>query len=286
MAGILISIMFRKYGAIGLLLILFGQINFILRIEPFARWYFPIIWFGYILLVDAIVFSMSRESLIISRPKIFAFLLVLSAVVWWAFEFIGLVLGNWHYSGTHYYSGPLEKIAFASISFSTVIPAVFETALLLKTVHFFDSVRLEKKHRITKRLLYRLVFLGMLSFAAPLLYPQVFYPLIWASFFLILDPINYMHGQPSIISHLKDRKLSVPLSVFFGATICGFLWEFWNYMAIPKWHYTIPFADFLNLFEMPLLGYLGYGPFGLELFAMYHFFMWLAREKKKALIFK
>ena len=284
MAGILISIMFRKYGSLGLFMILFSQLNFILRIQPFANWYFPIIWFGYILLVDAIVFSLSRESLITSRPKIFLFLLLLSAVVWWAFELIGFVLGNWHYTGTQGFSGPFEKFAFATVSFSTVIPAVFETALLLKTVHLFDSVRLEKKHRITKHMLYGLIFLGMLSFMAPLLYPQFFYPFIWLSFFLILDPINYMHGQPSIISHMKDRKLSIPLSVFFGATICGFLWEFWNYMAIPRWQYTIPFVGFLKVFEMPLLGYIGYGPFGLELFAMYHFFLWLMHDRKDYLL--
>jgi len=30
-------------------------------------------------------------------------------------------------------------------------------------------------------------------------------------------------------------------------------------------------VDFLHVFEMPLLGYLGYLPFAWELFAIYHF---------------
>ncbi len=56
----------------------------------------------------------------------------------------------------------------------------------------------------------------------------------------------------------------------FGALICGFFWEFWNYWAFPRWVYTVPFVDFGHIFEMPLLGYGGYLPFGLELFALYH----------------
>jgi hypothetical protein len=272
--------MFRWYGGLGLLMIIFAQLNFIFRVQPLAQWYFPIIWFGYILLVDAAVYALSRESLMTKRPRIFLLLLGLSAVVWWMFEFIGYVIGNWHYSGLEGFGSAAEKLLFGTISFATVIPAVFETSMLLKTVHLFDGVRLKEEHRISKEFLYGMIFAGVLTFAAPLLFPQVFYPLVWLSFFLVLDPINYMNRRPSIICHLKDRRLGIPVSIYVGATVCGFLWEFWNYWAIPKWHYTIPFVDFLKVFEMPILGYLGYGPFGLELFAMYHFFMWLLQERK------
>ena len=53
---------------------------------------------------------------------------------------------------------------------------------------------------------------------------------------------------------------------------CGFLWEFWNYWAIAKWHYHIPIS-FVGprLFEMPLLGYLGFIPFAFECFALQEF---------------
>jgi hypothetical protein len=39
----------------------------------------------------------------------------------------------------------------------------------------------------------------------------------------------------------------------------------WNYFAMPKWYYTVPFFDYPKVFEMPLLGYFGYIPFGWEL---------------------
>jgi hypothetical protein len=44
----------------------------------------------------------------------------------------------------------------------------------------------------------------------------------------------------------------------------------WNFLSYPKWIYHVPFVGFLHVFEMPLLGYLGYIPFSWELFALYH----------------
>ncbi len=52
---------------------------------------------------------------------------------------------------------------------------------------------------------------------------------------------------------------------------CGFFWEFWNYFSYPKWVYDVPFFGRWHIFEMPLLGYLGYIPFSVEVFALYHF---------------
>jgi hypothetical protein len=56
-----------------------------------------------------------------------------------------------------------------------------------------------------------------------------------------------------------------------GAVICGFFWEMWNYYSYPKWIYHTPGAQFLHVFEMPLLGYGGYVPFALELYALKNF---------------
>ncbi len=44
----------------------------------------------------------------------------------------------------------------------------------------------------------------------------------------------------------------------------------WNFYAYPKWVYQVPYADFLRIFDMPLLGYGGQIPFSMELFALYH----------------
>jgi hypothetical protein len=38
----------------------------------------------------------------------------------------------------------------------------------------------------------------------------------------------------------------------------------WNFHSLAKWIYAVPFVNRFHLFEMPLLGYAGYLPFGLE----------------------
>jgi hypothetical protein len=109
--------------------------------------------------------------------------------------------------------------------------------------------------------------------------PTIFYPLIWMSFFFILDPINYLHGQPSIIGHLRDKKLQIPVLLMLTGITLGFLWEFWNYWSTIKWTYNIPYLSFFKIFEMPALGYLGYLPFALSLYAIYYFVYSLFKHK-------
>ena len=45
---------------------------------------------------------------------------------------------------------------------------------------------------------------------------------------------------------------------------CGGCWEMWNYYSLARWEYSISFVHKFQIFEMPLLGYAGYLPFGLE----------------------
>jgi hypothetical protein len=59
--------------------------------------------------------------------------------------------------------------------------------------------------------------------------------------------------------------------LFLATLICGFFWEMWNSNAMPKWRYEIEYAEQAHLFEMPALGYGGYLPFSLELFAIFAF---------------
>lgn len=273
--------MFKKYGLLGILLIVLVEINFFLKIQPFANWYFPIVWFGYILIIDAAVYKLRGNSLISNRFPQFLGLVVISMLFWWIFEFVNIPIKNWSYSGLEGLSA--GKDLFGYLSFATVLPALFETSELIRAIHLFDNMKLARKHKITKRFLHLMIALGIVFFMAPIFLPKFAFPLVWLSFFLILDPINYLHKQPSIIGHLKDRKLAIPLSLLMAGIILGVLWEFWNYWAIPKWTYDIPFVGFFKVFEMPLLGYLGYFPFSFELYAMYWFIRSLFIHKEHLL---
>jgi len=274
--------MFKKYGVIGIILIVLVEINFFLKIQPFADWYFPIVWFAYILVIDALVYKIRHRSLINNYPLQFIGITILSAFFWYAFEFINIFVQNWNYSGG-LVNGTGRNI-FRFLSFATVLPAFIETFELIRTTHLFDKVKLKEKHRITKIFLYGMFTLGVSCFFLPMFFPEFTFPLVWLSFFFILDPVNYLNNQPSIIRHLKDRRLVVPLSLLLAGIIMGFLWEFWNYWAIPKWTYSIPFVGFFKIFEMPILGYFGYFPFSFELYAMYWFVRSLFIHKEQLLV--
>src|SRR3989338_3057329 len=143
--------MFRKYGFIGILLIIFVEINFFLKIQPFANWYFPIIWYGYILTIDALVYKLRGNSLISNRFAQFLGMIVLSALFWWVFELMNLPIQNWEYVGTERFG--IYAVFFETLAFSTVLPALLETMELLKAFHLFDKEKFNKKHKLSKLLL-------------------------------------------------------------------------------------------------------------------------------------
>lgn len=177
--------MFRKYGIIGILMILFVEVNFFLKIEPFNQYYFPIAWFGFILVMDALVYMVKGESYLMNRRKDFFWIFMASIVFWWIFEFINLGVGNWNYNAAYGWSA-LANPLFKSLCFSTVLPAVFETYDLIRAVHLFDKVKLKKKHKVTHTLIYSMIVFGVISLIIPLIWPKIFFPLIWMSFFFLL----------------------------------------------------------------------------------------------------
>jgi hypothetical protein len=104
-----------------------------------------------------------------------------------------------------------------------------------------------------------------------LLWPRLFFPLIWISLYFILEPLNVWLGYRSLADSTRTGDWRPVFSLWLGVLLTAFFWELWNFFSYPKWIYEVPWGDWLHVFEMPLLGYGGYLPFGLELFAMYHF---------------
>jgi hypothetical protein len=104
--------------------------------------------------------------------------------------------------------------------------------------------------------------------ALTLAWPTYCYPFVWTSLVLILEPVNCWFGRRHFLQTLQRGDWRLVASLALGAVICGFFWEMWNYYSYPKWVYHTPGAQFLHVFEMPLLGYGGYVPFALELWAL------------------
>lgn len=235
-----------------------------------AYLFFPL-WFGYILIMDALVCRRSGASLWTRRRGGFIGLFFLSAPSWWLFEIINQRTGNWEYRGAATFT-PVEYCLLCTLSFSTVMPAVFETAEFARHFCWIDSLRPGPKIADTPRVALGSFWLGLIMLVLLLLWPKLFYSLVWVSLVLILEPLNRLRRrQHRLLRWLSAGDWRPVISLSVGALICGFFWECWNYWSWPQWVYHTPGVNFLHLFEMPLLGYGGYIPFALELFALANF---------------
>ena len=82
------------------------------------------------------------------------------------------------------------------------------------------------------------------------------------------DKIRFRVDSAEQLETVADGSVDVALCV--GALFCGFFWELWNFYSYPKWTYHTPGVGFWYIFEMPLIGDIGYLPFALELYALLH----------------
>ncbi len=242
-----------------------------------THWGFFGLWLGYCLMVDAWVWLRSGSSLWTRSRWRYVGLFLASVPIWWLFELINRRTDNWTYLGRDMVSD-IEYVLLASLSFSTVVPAVFGTAELASTFGWIRRLESTRRLSATRPVCWAFVTSGFLMAVLLLGWPGFFFPFVWVAVFLILDPLNYLAGRRSLLRYLSLGQWRPILALGIGCFICGFFWEMWNYWSYPKWTYQIPFLDHLRIFEMPALGYAGYFPFSMELFALYH---WIAGRRDK-----
>ncbi len=257
---------FPLYGWAGLLfLLVFWYINWWgegLR----THWAFFPLWTGYILLVDALAVRFGRPSIVLNIRILFKYFL-LSIPVWWIFEFINDHVYYWQYIGSESFA-ELERNFWKTLCFSTVIPAVFVTVNLFWSVPWFNRHHIRVGAGRTPAGRGAFFVAGWLMLAFTLIFPEYGMAFLWISLFFMIDPVNYWFGNRSILRETAEGDWRTVIVFFAAALSCGFFWEMWNIHSWPKWIYTFPFLNGLKVFEMPLAGYLGYLPFGLELFAL------------------
>jgi hypothetical protein len=267
---------FPLHGYIGALIIAAAEVLLISGNQMVGHWFTPIVWTGYILFVDALVFKLKGRSLLVSDRFEFFAVAIISIASWWLFEFYNaprfwnsnLELW-WHYHNLE----PnvwIRRLGY-DWAFATITPALLETAELFGMTIFKES------HNRTRRKLFKPVLIGIALLGAvgvilPLVFPNEWLaPVIWLSFIFLLDPLNAVRGWPSIVGDLARGDLRRLLALLASGFLCGFLWEFWNYWALSKWTYTVPYFGSVKIFEMPVLGFLGFPPFAIECWAMYIF---------------
>lgn len=285
---------FAIYGYLGLAIILLAEVLLFSGNQFVGHWFTPIVWTGYILFVDAWVFKLRGRSLLMTDRLEFLVVAIFSIAVWWLCEFYNAPrFWNsdleiwWHYHNLE--SNPYLRRVGYDLAFATIFPAMFETAELFAVTILSRQVK-RRPIRLSKTILLVFIGLGLAACIVPLIYPsEWFAPIIWLGFIFLVDPINALRGWPSISSDLARGDWRRLLSLLAAGLLCGFLWEFWNYWALSRWTYTVPYFGNVKLFEMPVLGFLGFPPFAVECWVIYIFLRSLLppvkRETESAEIF-
>ena len=246
--------------AAGLAILGFGWGTSLAGVEPVRGYWFDFVWAGYILAGDAVVWRRVGRSLLHGGGWRVIALFALSAPLWWAFEIANWRLENWRYVGTTVYGGQAH-VLLKTLSFVFVLPALATSRDLLRSFVRFPHPPAVRLPSWTSPVL---VAVGLIS--VPLLYffPGQTYPLVWVAPLLVLDGVADLRGRrPNVFALLREGRAGPVLLIAVAGLGTGILWELWNWGAVPHWDYRIPYLGFLPVFEMPILGFLGYPPFAL-----------------------
>jgi len=269
----------KTFGLLGVAILIGGEALLLAGVPFVTTWFTPIMWTGYIIAADAVIAHRIGTSYLTHRRRQFALMAVLSVLSWLIFEVYNLRLQNWIYKGLP--ESALERNAGFFWSFATITPALFITADLLGA---FGLPRPRAGQAVSPNPTWLSISFvaGLACVAIPPLLPlqtaRFTFIFVWIGFILLLEPINFRNGAPSLYREWLEGRGHRVGQFLLAGFICGLLWEAWNYQALLRdgtiWIYTIP--DELRIFNlhygaMPLLGMLGFPPFALECFAIYHF---------------
>ena len=259
---------FPIHGIFGIILLLLSQLLLFKKVDPFYSWFYCFAWWSYIFVIDAIIYRLKGNSLILTRSREFFLMIPWSIFIWLIFEAANLSLENWYYINLPH--SRLERWLGYAVAYGTVLPGMFETTELLETIGLSKNLKI-KKMIISGGGHSFLILLGIFCLGISILIPLYFFPLIWVGFIFLLEPFIYRFGGKSLLKDLEGGNPKKICCLLIAGLICGVLWEFWNFWALSKWVYTVPLFEEGKGFEMPFPGFLGFPPFAIEAYVMYNF---------------
>lgn len=222
---------------------------------------FTPLWLGYVVTVNALAFRGTGRSPLTHRTGWFLVLFPASAAFWWLFEYLNQFVSNWYYTGTEAGSD-WDYFLQATLPFSTVLPAVASTLAWLRQFPRAEALALPAVP-VSSMLAWLALATGIATLAAMGVSPELFYAALWVGPPLVLLGLQQIVMGETLLSPLARGDWRPLLQPALAALVCGFFWEMWNYGGLAQWHYSIPYAQRFHVFEMPLLGYAGYLPFGV-----------------------
>ena len=228
--------------------------------------YFPV-WTGYILTVNALCVWRKGTSPLTAHPFVYLLTFPASSLFWWFFEYLNRFVWNWYYLGIAELSAATYTL-YATLCFASVLPAVYATAEFLGTFRFFDdrvydgmAWRPDVRSPVSRAVLAALSLVGLTGIV---FFPDCAYPLLWISPLMVFVLVQVMLGERCLLDRLKTGAWGLVFRFAVAALVCGLCWETWNYYALAKWVYAVPWVHGWQIWEMPLIGFAGYLPFGVE----------------------
>lgn len=237
--------------------------------ERFQPHTFTPLWLSLILVINALTYRRKGRCMMLDRPGFFLLLFPTSAVFWWFFEYLNRFVQNWHYAGVQF--GAWEYFWYATLPFSTVLPAVLGTREWILTSAWVDK-GFDKFFPVSfsqpRFLAWTVMVLSGAGLAGIGIWPDYLFPLLWVSPLLIIVSLQVLMGERHILLGITEGDWRLVISSALAALFCGLFWEMWNFYSLAKWEYSVPFVHRYQIFEMPVLGYAGYLPFGLGIAAI------------------
>ncbi len=228
-------------------------------------------WWSVILMVDGFCACARGHSLFTRSSRLVIPLAFWSTSFWFFFELLNVRFRNWYYVGV-FALRDLETAllggCFAVVCLSTVFIGIFQAIEVLSVFGLFRSIQTGRR-TLPWWLSYGLQVLGFGMAGLALLFPYYLAPLIWGSFTFVVDPWNYRRGARSILKDMEAGDWGLLLRVLAAGLLCGVVWESLNFFAPQKWIYTVRGLEGFKLFEMPLLGFLGFPGLALDSLAAF-----------------
>lgn len=257
-----------------------------------AHFAFVPLWWGFIVALDGLVYARSGgNSLLAKRPALVIGSAVFSIAGWSLYEVMNwFVLENWYYPFADIFPHWFTVIWFL-LSYTTVWPALFEWYTLLETSPAFMA-RYSQGPRISLGAgfgWFALACGAVIGFFVGLS-PYEFFWGVWLGPLLVFQGLLLIQKVWSPADDLARGDWTALILSALASLFNGFLWENWNWLSQAfhpsvaenpnYWVYHLPYIDVIHIYaEMPLLGFIGYLPFGVLCWVFWIAFIQLFKNK-------